>query len=169
MPPFFTVFYVVLQSNVQQIELPIKRSKGASGIIEVYWSLHSNESADFSKLIWPSSGKIRLLESEWNATLLLNAASNEMETKEQVILVEIVNATGGAILASRNLTQTNLIIASNLRQVSSSNLIWIISGSAGALCFILLMVLVLFVARRWCLKVGVKGTETETETYVYLY
>ncbi|XP_031557393.1 uncharacterized protein LOC116294015 [Actinia tenebrosa] len=133
---------VLLETRAQEIDLPIKRSKGSNGNIEVYWSLQSNESLD-SNLIWPKSGNISMTESQWNANLSLRVASNEKRTGKQVIYVRLDNVTGGAILASRDKIESSLIIvgSSEVHQDPTSTLTWIIGVVLGVI-FITIAILI---------------------------
>ncbi|EDO42273.1 predicted protein [Nematostella vectensis] len=134
-------------SSVQTIELPIKRSKGAVGNIQVKWSLYNNQSSDTHKLVWPSSGVVEFEESQWNATLQLNIASDDVETKERVIWVTLDNTTGGAILASREETRSKILISENTKE---SYIIWIIVG----VCSAIALIAIVFLAACWFKKRG---------------
>lgn len=147
---FFAVYkanagvIVLLKTRVQKIDLPVKRSKGSNGNIEILWSLHSNESFD-SELIWPKAGKLSLVESQWNATLSLRVASNEKRTGTHVIYVQLHNVTGGAVLASRDKVESSLIIvgSSEKQQDPPRTLTWIMIGVVFGIVIIVIGILLL--------------------------
>lgn len=133
---------IVQQSSNQEIQLPVKRSKGSSGSIEVTWSLYSKET-HHHKIIWPDSGKISFKEGQWNSSIVVFVASNEHSTQESYFGIRLENTTGGAILASDNLTTTRLVVTSIhvAASVHESNTKWIITG-----VFLVLMLLIVVAA-----------------------
>lgn len=129
---------------MEQIDLPIKRSKGSNANIEVYWFLHSNESLD-SDLLWPRAGKISLNEGQWNVSLSLRVASTEKMTGKHVFYVRLHNATGGAILASGDKIESTLIIVghSEVQQDPLSTLTWVIGVVLGVIFTIVILCLII--------------------------
>ena len=82
------------------------------GNITVQWSLYHNDSSRKIDLIWPSSGKLFIKDGQWNDSITLNIASDEWGMPESVIWVSLHNATGGALLASKDETTAKIIILS---------------------------------------------------------
>ena len=80
------------------------------GNITVQWSLYHNDSRRKIDLIWPSSGKLSIKDGQWNDSITLNIASDEWGMPESVIWVALDNATGGALLASKDETTAKIII-----------------------------------------------------------
>ena len=98
--------------TVTELEVPLRRSKGSMGNITVQWSLYHNDSRRKIDLIWPSSGKLSIKDGQWNDSITLNIASDEWGMPESVIWVALHNATGGALLASKDETTSRIIILS---------------------------------------------------------
>lgn len=82
------------------------------GNITVQWSLYHNDSRREIDLIWPSSGKLSIKDGQWNDSITLNIASDEWGMPESVTWVALHNATGGALLASKDETTAKIIILS---------------------------------------------------------
>ena len=137
---------ITRKKEVTKLELPIKRAKGSSGDISVTWSLF--HTSDDSGMVWPHNGMIDMKEGQWNSSIHLNVASEDKELPEQVVWVQLDNSTGGAVLASRDQTQTKIVIGSNMKDVPNvapRNMLWIIVGLSvgGALTVVLIFAV-------WC-------------------
>lgn len=124
--------------KVTKLEILVRRSKGSQGNIIVEWSLYQNDSSDSLDLIQPRSGKVSMIDGQWNESFILNV-DNEMEAPESVIWVKLENPTGGALLAPRDETTAKILIASNLKAQHSEK-ISVVIGSSVACIIVLLTV-----------------------------
>ena len=125
--------------KVTKLEIPVRRSKGSKGDITVEWSLYVNDSSESLDLIWPTSGKVLMIDGQWNNSFILNVANDRKQAQESVVWIQLENPTGGALLASRDKTTARILIASNTREDQRTWIIITISVSAAS-------VMVLFVA-----------------------
>jgi len=140
--------YIVQQASDQEVQLPVKRSKGSSGYIEVTWSLHSNTSSH-NNIVWPQSGTISFQEGQWNSTIAVSVASNKYPATELIIWVHLDSTIGGAILASDELTTTKLTITSNSASaVIPSSSKWIVTGVVLGLFVLAVLIVGITVAAR---------------------
>ena len=102
--------------KVTKLEITVRRSKGSQGDITVHWSLyHTDDSSESADLIWPSSGTVSMTDGQWSESFIVNVANNRKEVPESVVFVQLEDATGGALLASRDETTAMIVIASNMR------------------------------------------------------
>ena len=131
--------------QVTKLEIPVRRAKGSLGDVTVHWSLYQNESSHSVELLWPTSGKITLSDGQWNDSLIVSV-DNKEKSPESVVWVQLDKTTGGAVLASRNLTTAKIIIAGNERPGTSWR--WIVTGACSGLLFILLVVVLVWWVRR---------------------
>ena len=115
------------------------------GNISVQWSLYHNDSRREIDLIWPSSGKLSIKDGQWNDSITLNIASDEWESPESVIWVALHNATGGALLASKDETTAKIIILSTAWNSDGKRKITVMVAS---LCVATVVVLVVI---SWCI------------------
>lgn len=133
--------------QVTKLEIPVRRAKGALGDVTVHWSLYQNESSRV-ELLWPSSGKVTLSDGQWNDSFIVSVDNDEEEAPESVVWVQLDKTTGGAVLASRDQTTAQILIAGNER--SGTSWIWIVTGvCSGSLFILLVVVLVWWVRRKW--------------------
>ncbi|KAL9987468.1 hypothetical protein ACROYT_G001781 [Oculina patagonica] len=133
---------VLRVEQVTKLEICVRRSKGSQGNITVPWSLYQNDSSNSLDLIQPTSGKVFMTDGQWNDSFILNV-NNEMETPEIVIWIVLKNPTGGALLASRDQTTAQILIASNLRAQHGKDISrWtsVVIGSCVAGVIVLLVV-----------------------------
>ena len=75
--------------HVSQLELPIRRGKGANGNISVTWAVTTNDTGYSDRLIWPSNGAIDMASSQWNSSVVLNVANSETKTPEQALWITL--------------------------------------------------------------------------------
>ena len=128
---------VRLAQKVTKLEIPVRRSKGSQGDITVQWSIYHNDSADTVHLIWPSSGTISMVDGQWNDSFIVNVANNRKEVPESVVWVQLQDATGGALLASRDETTTKILIGSNIRDNHNEWITIVVSVSVALLIVLL--------------------------------
>ena len=163
----FSFFFVVYGSDgdikvkrtqqVTKLEIPVRRSKGSQGDITVQWSLYHNDSSDIADLIWPSSGKLSMADGQWNTFFIISIANNRKEVPESVVWVQLDDATGGALLASRNQTTAKMVIASTLREDHGKRIIIVVS-----VCVVSVIVLL---AVFWCIR----SYKKKRKRYVFFF
>ncbi|KAJ7389337.1 hypothetical protein OS493_032194 [Desmophyllum pertusum] len=139
--------------QVTNLEFPVRRAKGSLGDVTVQWSLYQNESSHSVELLWPTSGKITLSDGQWNDSFIVSIDNNnKKEASESVVWVQLDEATGGAVLASRDQTTAKILIAANERpstgRRSSTSWKWIVTGACSALLLILIIVILVYWVRR---------------------
>ena len=113
------------------------------------WLLYHNDSSDNVDLVWPSSGKLLLTDGQWNTSFIINIADNKKEVPESVVWVQLGDATGGALVASRDETTAKIVIASTVTEDHSE---WI--TILASVC--VASVIVLLVAVSWCVRSYIK-------------
>lgn len=118
--------------KVTKLEIPVRRSKGSLGGITVEWSLYQNDSSDTLELIWPASGKVSMVDGQWNSYFILNVGNDRRQAPASVVWIQLENPTGGALLGSHDKTTSKIAIASNLREDQSTWIITTISVCAAS-------------------------------------
>ena len=142
-------------SQVTKLEFPVRRAKGSSGNVTVEWSLYQNESSHSVEFLWPTSGNITLSDGQWNDSFVVNVENDKKDAPEMVVWVQLDNATGGAVLASRDQTIAKILIAGNERsgeratnERPGTSWRWIVTGVCSGLLVILIIVIVAWCVRR---------------------
>lgn len=139
--------------KVTKLEITVRRSKGSQGDITVHWSLYHNDSSESADLIWPSSGTVSMTDGQWSKSFIVNVANNRKEVSESVVFVQLEDATGGALLASRDETTAKIVIASNMKndngkEVPGAWIIIVVSVCAALVIALLTAFVVVNVRRR---------------------
>ena len=132
--------------QVTKLEIPVRRAKGSQGDITVEWSLYQNDSSHNTHLLWPTSGKIALVDGKWNESFIVNVDNDKKDVPESVVWIQLDKTTGGALLASRDQTTAKILIAGNERPIGTWR--WIVIGACGALLLVLIIVLLLWARRK---------------------
>lgn len=142
-------------SQVTKLEFPVRRAKGSSGNITVEWSLYQNKSSHGVEFLWPTSGNITLSDGQWDDSFIVNVENDKKEAPESVVWVQLDNAIGGAVLASRDQITAKILIAGNERpgaraanESSGTSWRWIVTGVCAGLLVILIIVIVAWCVRR---------------------
>lgn len=143
------VVEITRSRQVTTLEIPVRRAKGSQGDITVQWSVYQNDSSHTATLLWPTSGKISLADGEWNESFKLNIDNDKKKAPESVIWVQLDKTTGGAVLASRDQTTAKVLIAG---VEGEQTWIWIVTGVGGALLLGLVIVILLWCARKRKIK-----------------
>ena len=145
----------VIERKAQTTELTVEiiRRKGASGNTTVAWSVAANDSYDVSDLLWPSSGSVHFVEGQWEGFVVLTVATYKEKLPDRTAVLRIQNATGGALLAPRDLREVRFMFIGNKKTSpptpSGVNIVWIVVGVCCALVFILLIgLLVWFLVKK---------------------
>ena len=55
-----------------------------------------------------------MTDGQWSESFIVNVANNKKEVPESVVFVQLEDATGGALLASRDETTAKIVVASNM-------------------------------------------------------
>ena len=139
--------------KVTKLEITVRRSKGSQGDITVHWSLYHNDSSEGADLTWPSSGTVSMTDGQWSESFTVNVANNRKEVPESVVFVQLEDATGGALLASKDETTAKIVIASNMKndngkEVPGARIIIVVSVCAALVIALLTAFVVVNVRRR---------------------
>ena len=134
--------------KVTKLEIAVRRSKGSQGDITVHWSLYHNDSSESADLIWPSSGTVSMTDGQWSESFIVNVANNRKEVLESVVFVQLEDATGGALLASRDETTAKIVIASNMRNNHGEWIIIVVSACVASVIALLTVSVVVNIQRR---------------------
>ena len=128
---------------IKQLALPVQRRKGAIGDVVVTWSVASNHSVDGA--ISPVSGNLQMKVGQWNSEIILLVDQEDEASADRVLYVKLRNTTGGAILASPNLTEAEIIIKGDRR---SSTFWWKVGGAVTGVVFFFIIIGISCTARR---------------------
>ena len=90
-----------------------------------------------------------MADGEWNESFKLNIDNDKKKAPESVIWVQLDKTTGGAVLASRDQTTAKVLIAG---VEGEQTWIWIVTGVGGALLLGLVIVILLWCARKRKIK-----------------
>ena len=123
--------------KITKLEIAVRRSKGSQGDITVQWSLYHNDSSESADLMWPSSGTVSMADGQWSESFIVNVANNRKEVPESVVFVQLEDAMGGALLASRDETTAKILIASNMRDDHGEWIIIVVSVSVASVIALL--------------------------------
>ena len=89
-----------------------------------------------------------MTDSQWSESFIVNVANNRKEVPESVVFVQLEDATGGALLASRDETTAKIVIASNMRNDHGAWIIIVVSVCVASVIALLTVSVVVNVQRR---------------------
>ena len=140
------VVKVTRSRHVKKLEFPLRRAKGSQGDITVQWSLYKNDSSDSMEIVWPKSGEVFFTDGQWTDSFIINIDNDEEEGQQSVVWVQLDEATGGAVLASRDQTTTKILITGNEKKSGAWR--WIVTGVCLGVLLIFVAALVYWLRKR---------------------
>jgi G-protein coupled receptor 98 len=97
------------QSGSTLVQLVIEREGGDDGVVQVQWMVRLSNGNDASADITPTSGTLQFLTGATEHTLELNLLADDVPEEAEVIEVELVNPTGGAVTGALSVAEIRVL------------------------------------------------------------